>query len=175
MSTAADIVPGLPTQTFTPSSFFPQAGKGPVLSAGVDRQTLKEAYVGQPLDAVRTPAAVVDIGTVRRNCWRMLQTATQTWGVDFRAHVKTHKTPQVALLQLNPGAPLRPDQPPARTDAPTTNRLVVSTFPEAWGLLDCSDDDGFVRDQLKHLVHDVRSQLLECNPSVAEGLGDLKG
>lgn len=149
-------VAGLPVQTFTPSSFLPAQRDAPLLSAGVDRDVLRAAYVGRPLESVRTPAAVVDIGAVRRNCARMLSAATQQWRAAFRAHVKTHKTPQVALLQLAPAAPLSPDQPAAPPTAPTTSRTVVSTFPEAWGLISASGQDAFVRDQLKQYLDDVR-------------------
>lgn len=160
MSHPARTVPRLPPQTFTPSSFLPQQRDAPVLSAGLSRSQLIEAYGGLSLATIRTPAAILDLRTVRKNCERMLDTSARQWHVAFRAHVKTHKTPQITLLQLAPHAPLVSDQPPASASASTTDRLVVSTLPEAWGIISSSDDNGFVRDQLKHYVNDVRLDIL---------------
>ena len=52
--------------------------------------TLKQAFVGKNLGHAPTPAAIVDRAVVVRNCSQMLR-ACQTLGVQFRAHVKTHK------------------------------------------------------------------------------------
>ena len=52
--------------------------------------TLKQAFVGKQLGQAPTPAAIVDRAVVVRNCSQMLK-ACQTLGVQFRAHVKTHK------------------------------------------------------------------------------------
>jgi D-serine ammonia-lyase len=53
---------------------------------------LKTFYVNQrfKLTDLETPAAILDIAVVRRNCKRMLNTAKEL-GVQFRAHIKTHK------------------------------------------------------------------------------------
>ena len=52
--------------------------------------TLKQAFVGKNLSQAPTPVAVVDRAVVVRNCSQMLR-ACQNLGVQFRAHVKTHK------------------------------------------------------------------------------------
>jgi len=52
--------------------------------------SLKTQWYGKPLSTVPTPAAVIDRAKARQNCELMLSTAT-TLGVQFRAHVKSHK------------------------------------------------------------------------------------
>ncbi|CAL8578854.1 hypothetical protein XPA_004625 [Xanthoria parietina] len=90
---------------------------------------LHEAFVGKNLHDISVPAAVVDRAVVRRNCLQMLQ-ACDALDVDFRPHVKTHKTIEVARLQV--GEPWR-----------HTVKLVVSTLAEAEHLLpfllECQD------------------------------------
>lgn len=48
---------------------------------------------------LQTPALLIDLDVVERNCSRMLQRADE-WGARLRPHVKTHKTIEGALLQL---------------------------------------------------------------------------
>ena len=50
-----------------------------------------------------TPAFLVDLGVVRRNCDRMREKASAS-GVAFRPHVKTHKTLEVGHMQHGGGA-----------------------------------------------------------------------
>ena len=50
-----------------------------------------------------TPALVVDIDKLRRNITDMAEFAASQ-GIQLRPHAKTHKTPQVAALQLEAGA-----------------------------------------------------------------------
>lgn len=50
-----------------------------------------------------TPCILVDEGTVRRNI-RRVQSAVDACGCDLRPHVKTHKIPYFARLQLEAGA-----------------------------------------------------------------------
>lgn len=51
---------------------------------------LKLAYIGQNLNDIQAPAAILDVAVIRRNCKLMLETAEKL-NVGFRAHVKTHK------------------------------------------------------------------------------------
>jgi D-serine ammonia-lyase len=51
---------------------------------------LTEQFVGKHVHEIQTPAAILDVAVIKRNCARMLGT-TQALGVEFRAHVKTHK------------------------------------------------------------------------------------
>jgi D-serine deaminase-like pyridoxal phosphate-dependent protein len=56
------------------------------------------------LDAVEdTPEVVIDLDRVRRNVTRAAATAAEH-GLDLRPHVKTHKLPPVAALQIEAGA-----------------------------------------------------------------------
>ena len=50
-----------------------------------------------------TPALYVDLDVLERNIARM-QEQCRAWGVALRPHVKTHKIPEIAQLQLDAGA-----------------------------------------------------------------------
>jgi D-serine deaminase-like pyridoxal phosphate-dependent protein len=50
-----------------------------------------------------TPAVLVDLDVVRRNILRF-QTYAHQIGMAVRPHIKTHKLPQIALMQLEAGA-----------------------------------------------------------------------
>src|SRR6266480_7000708 len=50
-----------------------------------------------------TPALYVDLDALGRNITRM-QEQCRAWGVDLRPHVKTHKIPEIAQMQLDAGA-----------------------------------------------------------------------
>jgi hypothetical protein len=54
------------------------------------QSVLRDAFVGKTLADVPAPAVILDAAVLRRNCAMMLE-ATATLGVQFRAHVKTHK------------------------------------------------------------------------------------
>ena len=71
----------------------------PLLYPTPSETALKLHYVGTPLADLQPPAAILDRAVLRRNCRRMLDTATHL-GLGFRAHVKTHKTMQLAKLQV---------------------------------------------------------------------------
>lgn len=62
----------------------------PFLYPGPSEAALRLSYVGKQVKDVPAPAAVIDAAVVRRNCKLMLDTCKRL-GVDFRAHVKTHK------------------------------------------------------------------------------------
>lgn len=49
-------------------------------------------------EAVSTPAFLIDLPTLRRNCERMREKAVRS-GVVFRPHVKTHKVVEIGRLQ----------------------------------------------------------------------------
>ena len=55
-------------------------------------------YIGQDIASVPKPAAVLDLAKMRRHCNDLLH-ATQSLGVGFRAHIKTHKTIEGLRLQ----------------------------------------------------------------------------
>src|SRR5919106_5898229 len=50
-----------------------------------------------------TPALYVDLAAMERNIARM-QEKCRGWGVGLRPHVKTHKIPEIARMQLDAGA-----------------------------------------------------------------------
>ncbi|RAK96975.1 uncharacterized protein BO80DRAFT_496641 [Aspergillus ibericus CBS 121593] len=60
---------------------------------------LQAFYIGKDINDVPKPAVILDVAIIRRHCAAMLE-ATRELGVGFRAHVKTHKTPQIAHLQV---------------------------------------------------------------------------
>jgi D-serine deaminase-like pyridoxal phosphate-dependent protein len=64
-----------------PSSFLYQSSPN---------AALKAQYIGQRIEDVQAPAAVIDLAVVKRNCALMLK-AANALDVQFRAHVKTHK------------------------------------------------------------------------------------
>ena len=59
-----------------------------------------------------TPAAVIDMDRVERNIAR-IQAACDAAGVANRPHIKTHKSPMLAKLQIAAGA----GESPARSSA----------------------------------------------------------
>lgn len=62
----------------------------PMLYPTPSEAAVKLQYVGKRIAEAQTPAAVIDVAVVRRNCKLMLE-AAEKLGVGFRAHVKTHK------------------------------------------------------------------------------------
>ncbi|KAK2759446.1 hypothetical protein FQN54_002924 [Arachnomyces sp. PD_36] len=93
------------------------------------RAQLREKFVGKNIRDVPTPAAILDVSIVKRNCQRMLD-ACQAMGFGFRAHVKTHKTLEITQFQVGDRNPVN---------------LIVSTVVEAERLvpylLDCKSQD----------------------------------
>jgi len=59
--------------------------------------------IGQPLSAVDTPALIVDVDVLMRNLLS-LQGASEAAGLQVRPHIKAHKTPQIAQMQVRAGA-----------------------------------------------------------------------
>jgi D-serine deaminase-like pyridoxal phosphate-dependent protein len=62
----------------------------------------EEASIVEALD-LDTPALFVDLDVLERNIARM-QEQCRVWGVALRPHVKTHKIPEIAQMQLDAGA-----------------------------------------------------------------------
>ncbi|RAH51105.1 D-serine ammonia-lyase DSD1, partial [Aspergillus brunneoviolaceus CBS 621.78] len=60
---------------------------------------LKQFFVGKDINDVPKPAVVLDVAIIKKHCQAMLDAATAL-NVGFRAHVKTHKTPQATRLQV---------------------------------------------------------------------------
>lgn len=60
-------------------------------------------WVGQPVACVDTPALVIDLDAMERNIARMAEFALSR-GLKLRPHAKTHKSAELALLQMAQGA-----------------------------------------------------------------------
>jgi hypothetical protein len=63
------------------------------------REALLSQFRGQPLTALPTPAVVLDRALVAKHCAAMLHVCNAL-NVGFRAHVKSHKTLEVAQMQV---------------------------------------------------------------------------
>lgn len=61
------------------------------------------AEVGMPLDAVDTPALLIDLDAFDRNIARLAKAVADT-GLRTRPHAKSHKCPVIALRQMAAGA-----------------------------------------------------------------------
>lgn len=60
------------------------------------------AAVGDTVDAIQTPALIIDLDAFERNVERM-KVYAETMGVRLRPHAKTHKSADVALYQMQSG------------------------------------------------------------------------
>jgi D-serine deaminase-like pyridoxal phosphate-dependent protein len=76
------------------------------------------------IEQVKTPAFLVDLSRVKRNTKRMLDRARRL-NVSLRPHVKTHKTAEIARLQVGAGS----------------TAITVSTLAEAWFFQGAGFDD----------------------------------
>jgi len=64
--------------------------KTPLHFLNPSKDALVTEFVGKPLNALRTPAFVVDRAVFAKNCRKMHENA-RDWGATFRGHLKTHK------------------------------------------------------------------------------------
>jgi D-threonine aldolase len=70
------------------------------------RETVRRRYggaIGQPVATVTTPALLLDLPAARRNIARMAD-ALAPLAATIRPHFKTHKSPDLARLQVEAGA-----------------------------------------------------------------------
>ena len=65
--------------------------------------TRPPAEVGMPLEAVDTPALLLDLEAFEKNIARLAEAAAGA-GVRLRPHAKSHKCPVIALRQMASGA-----------------------------------------------------------------------
>jgi D-serine deaminase-like pyridoxal phosphate-dependent protein len=70
-----------------------------ILYPQASRKALTDLFVDRSLSDVAVPAAVLDISKIKQNCKLMLA-AVEDLQVSFRAHIKTHKTTELAQLQV---------------------------------------------------------------------------
>ncbi|KAI0651914.1 hypothetical protein C8Q79DRAFT_899060 [Trametes meyenii] len=100
-----------------PNPLIPKQSRTPYhISGKPEKQDLVDEYKGKNLDALRTPALIIDRAVFARNCAKMHEHA-KALGARFRAHVKSHKTPEGTRLQL-------------LSNADETHSIVVSTVME---------------------------------------------
>ena len=62
------------------------------ISGKPEKQDLVDEYKGKNLDALRTPALIIDRAVFAKNCAKLHDLA-KSLGARFRAHVKSHKVP----------------------------------------------------------------------------------
>ena len=62
----------------------------PSLPGLSSRNDAQETFIGKDIGSLPKPAAILDVAKARRHCKDMLD-GIEWLGVDFRAHVKTHK------------------------------------------------------------------------------------
>ncbi|KAG2072611.1 hypothetical protein BDR04DRAFT_1230350 [Suillus decipiens] len=109
--------------------------KTPLHFLNPNKDALVAEFVGKPLNALRTPAFVVDRAVFADNCKKMHENV-RNWGATFRGHLKTHKTIEGTKLQLV-------------SDVGRSSAVVVSTLMEAWGVVQGGlVADGTVKDIL---------------------------
>ena len=61
------------------------------------------ALIGKGVDAIDTPALVIDLDAMQRNITRMADFARKH-GIRWRPHAKMHKSVALARLQMQAGA-----------------------------------------------------------------------
>jgi D-serine deaminase-like pyridoxal phosphate-dependent protein len=69
----------------------------------VTRTAIRDPHPGDALDTLDTPVVVIDLDRMENNI-REWQSWMDQHSVRFRPHIKTHKIPEIALLQINAGA-----------------------------------------------------------------------
>lgn len=99
-----------------------------------DRTRLLDEYRNKKVSELPAPSLLIDRSKFTNNSVRMLEGA-RALGVDFRVHIKTHKAAEGVWIQLT-GDGLY-----------SSDKIVVSTLPEAWVILPLIDD-GTVKDVL---------------------------
>lgn len=73
------------------------------MTVDLDANPTLAAYVGQRVETLPTPCLVVDVPRLAANIERW-QRAMDQQGKRLRPHIKTHKSPEIALLQERAGA-----------------------------------------------------------------------
>lgn len=80
------------------------------------KDALNKTYLGKSLHDVPLPSAILDVAKIKENCRLMLEAAKEL-NVDFRAHIKTHKTTELTKFQVGENS--------------KDVRVIVSTIAEA--------------------------------------------
>ncbi|KAI2468718.1 putative serine dehydratase domain-containing protein [Annulohypoxylon bovei var. microspora] len=69
------------------------------MAVQLSKDILREQFVGKTLNDIVTPAVVLDLAKVEVNCNLMLE-AAERLQLNWRAHIKTHKTEELTRLQV---------------------------------------------------------------------------
>jgi hypothetical protein len=96
-----------------------------------------EQWYAQPLSSLPTPSVVIDRAVFVRNSARMLE-ASRKFGMEFRIHIKTHKTSEGTKIQLDPFAEGDKAGKEGNGNGERrlrATRLIVSTVEEGWMLV----------------------------------------
>lgn len=95
-----------------------------------------EQWYSQPLSALPTPSVVIDRAVFVRNSARMLK-ASRKFGMEFRIHIKTHKTSEGTRIQLDPfvEGDKAGKEESGNEERLRATRLIVSTVEEGWMLV----------------------------------------
>jgi D-serine deaminase-like pyridoxal phosphate-dependent protein len=100
--------------------------KNTVFSQNVD------AEIGTAIEALDTPALIVDLALVEANIQAMMQRIKKFPGVSVRPHLKTGKCPEIARLMLDAGAAgicvAKISEAEVFTDAGIRDILITSEF-----------------------------------------------
>src|SRR5579863_5240266 len=132
-----------------PFSDVKRAQAGAVLTADPKTTSCVAAEVGMTLGEVPTPAIVIDLSRMERNI-EAFHRVVRERGKRLRSHVKTHKTPEIAHMQLGAGAcgiaAAKPSEAEPFHDAGVTNIVIAfpSVGPDKWALLACLARDSQV-------------------------------
>jgi D-serine deaminase-like pyridoxal phosphate-dependent protein len=87
--------------------------------------TLKQQFLGKRLVDLPTPSLILDRARLEKNCTAMLDVCEKL-GVGCRAHVKSHKTLELAKMQVGNGL--------GRSGVHVPAKFIVSTVAEAENL-----------------------------------------
>lgn len=99
-----------------------------------NKKRLLDEYKDKKVNELPTPSLLIDKVKFTNNAIRMLETAKDL-NVDFRVHIKTLKAAEAVRIQLTGDGLYHSD------------KIVVSTLPEAWIILPLIDD-GTIKDVL---------------------------
>lgn len=69
------------------------------MASNPSQNDLRQFYIGKDVGDVPKPAAVLDVGLIRRHCGTMLDTINKL-NVGFRAHIKSHKVQLVYFVAV---------------------------------------------------------------------------
>ncbi|CCH46759.1 Alanine racemase 1 [Wickerhamomyces ciferrii] len=126
------------------------------------REALLSHYKGRSVDDIPTPSLLIKESVINGNTTRALKRLERT-NYKFRAHVKTHKTIEIARKQLGYDLP--------EYDGKKYDSIVVSTLQEAFSILNHQTQTGdvFVNDivyGLPNITPDTLVKVVELQKQV---------